>query len=97
MLSHYLTFTQMLLTISAAAIAFGGDKNPPSLVHLAKVCLAFSILFGVMFAGLLLYRYDTYTQDVTSHSKRWYSAIQSFGFSSLVCFFWGFLFWSIGI
>jgi hypothetical protein len=63
--------TQLLVTVAAASIAFGGDKNPrPALlIIVAKSFLAWSIFYGVLFCAFVLYRYDEYTQDVTSYTK----------------------------
>lgn len=96
MLKHYIGVTQLLVTVAAASIAFGGDKNPNGalLIALAKSLLAWSIFYGLLFCAFLLYRYDEYTQDVTSYTRWWYSTVEALGFSTLVCFVFGYLVWA---
>jgi hypothetical protein len=97
-LKHYLEVTQLLVTVAAASIAFGGDHSAghPA-VNTAKLLLAWSILYGVTFCALLLWRYDEYSQDMASYTLRWYSTIFSSGFSSLVCFVLGYLLWGVAL
>jgi hypothetical protein len=99
MLKHYIGVTQLLVTVAAASIAFGGDKNlkAPVLVVLAKSLLAWSIFYGLLFCAFLLYRYDEYTQDRTSYTRRWYSTVEALGFSTLLCFILGYLVWAWGL
>ena len=99
MLKHYIGVTQLLVTVAAASIAFGGDKTPKPglLILVAKSFLAWSIFYGVMFCAVLLYRYDEYTQDVTSYTRRWYSTVESLGFATLICFVLGYLSWGWGL
>src|ERR1700751_5709729 len=58
MLKHFIGVTQLLVTVAAASIAFGGVNHAPSPVVIAKLLLAWSIFDGVVFCALLLYRYD---------------------------------------
>lgn len=97
-LKHYIGVTQLLVTVAAASIAFGGSgQNANPLIVIAKLLLAWSIFFGVTFCALLLWRYDEYGQDMTSYTKVWYSTIFAFGFSSLVSFMFGYLSWGWGL
>jgi hypothetical protein len=99
MLKHYIGVTQLLVTVAAASIAFGGDKNPKPalLIVIAKSFLAWSIFYGVLFCAFVLYRYDEYTQDLTSYTRWWYSTVESLGFSTLGCFVLGYLAWGWGL
>jgi heme A synthase len=92
MLKHYLTTTQLLVTVGAASIAFGVNPHDHP-IGVSKLVLACSVFFGVVFCGLLLWRYDEYTQDVKSYTLSWYSTIFAFGISSLICFMGGYAFW----
>jgi len=69
MLKHYIGVAQLLITVAAASIAFGGDKNPRPviLIVVAKLFLAWSVFYGVLFCASVLYRYDEYTQNVKSY------------------------------
>ena len=88
-----------LLTVAAASIAFGGDKSPQGVqrIVVAKLILAWSIFYGVLFCAFVLYRYDEYTQDVKSYTRWWYSTVESLAFASLVCFVAGYLVWGWGL
>lgn len=99
MLKHYIGVTQLLVTVAAASIAFGGDKNPKPalLIVIAKSFLAWSIFYGVLFCAFVLYRYDEYTQDVTSYTRWWHATVESLGFSTLACFVLGYLAWGWGL
>ena len=63
MLKHYIGVTQLLVTIAAASIAFGGSSGSqasvtPVAIAIAKLLLAWSVFYGVLFCALLLWRYD---------------------------------------
>lgn len=94
-LKNYIDLTKLLITISAAAITFGGTTSTSLGIFAAKIVLAFSILFGISFCAFMLYRYDEYNQNVHSYTKGWYCTVESLGFSTLISFFAGFLVWAI--
>jgi hypothetical protein len=52
----------------------------------AKLLLAWCILYGVLFCGLLLWRYDEYGQDKANFTLFWYSLVFALGFSCLFVF-----------
>jgi predicted membrane protein len=85
---------KLLITVAAASIAFGGNPKGVWQIAVAKSVLAWSILYGILFAVLLLYRYDEYAQNLKSYTCNWYASIFSLGFGSLACFIVGFMFWS---
>jgi hypothetical protein len=93
LLKHYLGVTQLLVTVSAASIAFGGNAHG---IAIAKLFLACSVFYGVCFCAVLLWRYDEYTQDLESLTVGWYSTIFASGLSSLLCFMFGYLVWGFG-
>jgi hypothetical protein len=102
MLKHYIGVTQLLVTIAAASIAFGGGNgNQASTasiwIGIAKLLLAWSVFYGVLFCALLLWRYDEYTQNVKSYTLPWHSTVFACGFSSLTFFTFGFVVWGFGL
>jgi hypothetical protein len=50
MLKHYIGVTQLLVTVAAASIAFGGsNQTAGGAIVVAKLLLAWSIFYGVLF------------------------------------------------
>lgn len=102
MLKHYIGVTQLLVTIAAASIAFGGSNGSQASgssvgIGIAKLLLAWSVFYGVLFCVLLLWRYDEYTQNMKSYTLPWHSTVFACGFSSLTCFIVGFVVWGFGL
>jgi hypothetical protein len=99
LLKHYIGVAQLVFTVAAGSIALGGPNNQPVplLVAVAKLVLAWCILYGVLFCGLLLWRYDEYGQDKASFTLCWYSLVFALGFSCLLCFVLGYLAWGVGL
>ena len=97
LLSSYVDITKLLITVAAASIAFGGGQNPRWGVIVAKIVLAFSILYGVTFAALLQFFYDQYCIDVRFYTASRYSLIEALGFSTLACFIGGYFFWAFNL
>ena len=97
LLKHYITVTQLVFTVAAAAIAFGANASPNEPIIIAKLALAWSIAFGVLFCALLIYRYDEYGQNLESYTPGWYATVFAAGFSCLTCFMLGFLIWTYGL
>jgi hypothetical protein len=93
MLKNYIEVMKLLITVAAASVAFG-DQHPKLGIIIAKIILAFSILYGVLFCALLQFFYEVYTQNVKSYSPLKYSSIQALGFSALICFISGYLVWA---
>jgi hypothetical protein len=98
MLKHYIGVTQLLVTVAAASIAFGGNNQTSvSPVVIAKLLLAWSIFYGVLFCALLLWRYDEYAQNMESYTLGWHSTVFALGFSCLTCFMFANLAWGYGL
>jgi len=98
LLKHYIGVMQLLVTVAAASIAFGGNgQSYGTLIVIAKLLLAWSIFYGVLFCAVLLWRYDEYAQDMKSYTLNWYSTIFALGFSTLACFTSGYLAWGWGL
>jgi hypothetical protein len=102
MLKHYIGVTQLLVTIAAASIAFGGGGGgqasiTPVAIAIAKLLLAWSVFYGVLFCALLLWRYDEYTQNIQSYTLPWHSTVFACGFCSLTFFTFGFVMWGFGL
>jgi hypothetical protein len=94
-LQHYIDVTKLLITVAAASIAFGGNQSVKLGISAAKLILAFSILYGVLFCASVLYMYDEYGQNVEVYTRFWYSTVEALGFSTLVCFIVGYGVWAL--
>jgi hypothetical protein len=55
LLGHYIDVSKLLITVAAASIAFGANQNTTDGILVAKIILAFSILYGVLFCASVLY------------------------------------------
>jgi len=97
MLKNYLDVTRLVITLAAASITFGGNNSRVRGIFVAKIFLAFSILFGVLFCAFVLYRYDEYAQDVQSYTRFWYCTVEAFAFSTLISFFVGYGAWAVNL
>jgi len=97
LLKHYLDVAKVLITLAAASITFGGNNSAAPGIFVAKLILSFSILFGVTFCALVLYRYDEYTQDLRALSRFWYCTVEGLAFSSLAAFVIGYVVWACGL
>jgi len=93
-LKAYVSVTKLLITVAAASIAFGGSNTADLGVHVAKIILAFSILYGTVFAALLQFFYEQYAHDLRYYVPLKYGLIQGLGFSALVCFISGYFVWA---
>lgn len=96
-LKHYISVTQLIFTVAAAAIAFGGKDRPNAPIAIAKLTLAWSVAFGVLFCVLLLYAYDEYQQNIKSYTLPRYATVFASGLSCLTSFMLGFLIWAYGL
>ena len=93
-LKGYISATKLLLTVAAASIAFGANQTATIGIFLAKIILAFSVLYGTAFVALLQFFYEQYAQNVGYYVPWRYSIVQALGFSSLVSFVVGYLVWA---
>jgi hypothetical protein len=97
LLKHYLDVAKLVVTLAAASITFGETKAPPTGILVAKLILAFSILYGVAFCVFTLYRYDEYTQSRTALTRTWYCTVEALGFSALTLFILGYIAWAVAL
>jgi len=97
-LRSYIDVMKLLVTVSAASIAFGASQAPRSGgIFIAKIVLAFSILYGIVFTALLQFFYEQYSYNVNYYSRWRYSLIIALGFSSLTCFVLGYIIWAFSL
>lgn len=95
MLKHYIGLAQLVITVAAASIAFGGTQAPRPVIAMAKLFLAFCIIYGVFFCAAILYRYDEYNHNVQCYTRFWYATVEGLGFTTLACFVLGYMAWAL--
>jgi hypothetical protein len=95
MLKHYIGLAQLVITVAAASIAFGGTQAMRPAIASAKLLLAFCIVYGVSFCAAILYRYDEYNHNVECYTRFWYATVEGLGFTTLVCFMFGYVLWAL--
>lgn len=95
MLKHYIGLAQLVITVAAASIAFGGTQTTKPAIALAKLFLAFCIIYGVLFCAAILYRYDEYNHNVECYTRFWYATVEGLGFTTLACFMLGYVAWAL--
>ena len=96
-LQHYIDVAKLLITVAAASIAFGGGQATRNETTIAKLILAFSILYGLLFCASMLYMYDEYGQNIEVYTRFWYSTVESLGVSTLLCFILGYGVWAFSL
>jgi hypothetical protein len=92
LLRQYVDVAKFLITIAAATIGFAGFKDAD--VDTAKLFLAFSIAFGLLFCVLVTLYYEDYLHDLTSYKPFKCALVESLGVSSLLCFAIGYFYWA---
>ena len=96
-LGNYLGVIKLLITVAAASIAFRATDHTKTGISVAKILLAFSILYGAVFSALLQFFYDEYSQDVRAYTRFRYSLIEALGFSCLTSFIAGYFVWAFNL
>jgi hypothetical protein len=92
LLKQYVDVAKFLITIAAATIGFAGFQDVA--VDTAKLLLAFSIGFGLLFCVLVTVFYEDYLHDLTSYKPFKCALVESLGVSSLLCFGIGYFYWA---
>jgi hypothetical protein len=90
---NYLELAKMVIGLGSASIGavavffFRNDSSAPGLQrHIAWPLISFvaSVVYGVAFIGMLVWRYERYCHRSESYTRPWYSLILSLGFSMLI-------------
>ena len=96
-LDSYIGVTKLAITLAAGSIVFAGNNGARPGIAMAKILLAFAVLYGVLFCALMLYCYDEYGYDVHSYTAPWYKTVEASGFSCFICFFLGYFVWAFNL
>jgi hypothetical protein len=93
LLKQYIGVTKLLVTVAAASISFATAHNSAG-IYCAKLFLAWSIAYGLMFCITAVYCYESYLHNLESYKPRWAATVESLGVSSLFCFLIGYGVWA---
>ncbi len=85
-IAQYTGIAKVTIALAAASISFGGLSSTNPQIWTAKLLLAYSIAFSLLFCVLMINRYENYLHDLKSY-KPWLAAlVESCGVTSLFCF-----------
>ena len=91
---QYIGIVKVIIGLAAASISFGGLQVTSSYIYPAKLLLAYSIAFAVVFSVTMVNFYENYLHDLTSY-KPWKAIlVESCGLSSLLTFALGYWYWA---
>lgn len=99
LISQYTGVVKVMIGLAAASISFGGlattgaNATNPN-VFIAKMLLAFSIGFGLLFSITMINFYENYLHDLESYSPNKISLVEASGLTSVVCFALGYGYWA---
>ena len=97
---NYLEVAKLVIGLGSASIGvlaiffFKNDNNIKGLQTHIKWPLIFfaaTVVFGVVFVGTLVWRYEKYCHDSDSYTHRWYAFIKALGIAMLFCLAVGYL------
>jgi hypothetical protein len=80
-------------SIAGMAVYFFKDGRPvtsSSQLTLPLVFFVASVLYGAVFACLVVWRYELYCHDGNSYTRGWYAGILALGFSMLLSLAFGY-------
>src|SRR5947208_2208366 len=91
---NYLELAKLIIGLGSASIGavavffFRNDSSVQGLQrHIAWPLVFFvaSVVYGVAFIGMLVWRYERYCHRPESYTRPWYALIRALGFSMLIC------------
>jgi hypothetical protein len=101
-LANYIRAVEFLLGLATGSIvlligssALHPNGKLPWVFASPLIVLAFCVVYGVLFMVLMIYNYEEFLHDNESYIRSRYVRSQGLGFSSLACFFLGYL-WLVG-
>jgi hypothetical protein len=92
--TQYTGMAKVMIGLAAASISFGGLNTTNSNVFAAKMLLAFSIAFALLFCISVINFYENYLHDLRSYTPFKCALVESFGLTSMFCFALGYGYWA---
>jgi len=93
-ITQYTGMAKVMIGLAAASISFGGLNTTNSNVFAAKMLLAYSIAFGLLFCISAINFYENYLHDLGSYTPFKCALVESFGLTSMFCFTLGYVYWA---
>jgi len=94
LMRQYFDLAKILITLSGASIAFGPLDPERIGIYQAKLMLAFSAFYCILFCLTCLKFYEDYTHEVTSYTPARVSLVESLGLSGVLLFFLAYAWWA---
>lgn len=92
--SQYFGMVKVIIGLAAASISFGGLDAHGVYIYTAKLLLAYSIAFALLFSVTMVNFYENYLHDVTSYVPWKATIVESCGLTSLATFVLGYWYWA---
>ena len=93
-ISQYTGMAKVMIGLAAASISFGGLNVNQTNVFTAKLLLAYSIGFSLLFCITMINFYENYLHDLKSYGPIKIALVEASGLASVVCFALGYGFWA---
>ncbi len=96
-IAQYTGLAKITIGLAAASISFGGISTKTVYIDTAKMLLAFSIAFGVLFCVLMISFYENYLHGLQSYKPYKCALTEASGLTSLACFALGYGYWALHV
>jgi hypothetical protein len=93
-ITQYTGMAKVMIGLAAASISFGGINATNSNVFTAKMLLAYSIAFALLFCISVINFYENYLHDLRSYTAIKIALVESSSITSMVCFALGYGYWA---
>jgi hypothetical protein len=93
-ITQYTGMSKVMIGLAAASISFGGVSTNNSNVFTAKMLLAYSIAFSLIFCITAINFYEGYLHDLGYYTPFRIALVESSGIASMFCFALGYGFWA---
>jgi hypothetical protein len=93
-ITQYTGMAKVVIALAAASISFGGLSTTDTNIFTAKMLLAYSIAFSLIFCISVINFYENYLHDLKSYTPIKIAFVESSGLTCLVCFALGYGYWA---
>jgi hypothetical protein len=93
-ITQYTGMAKVMIGLAAASISFGGLNTTNANVFTAKMLLAYSIAFSLVFCVTAINFYENYLHDLKSYIPIKIALVEASGITSIFCFALGYGYWA---